>query len=62
MVKLSQIEEYKKPFKKAVFCRAWGLKRTHGGILRGCPPLRQGSKWRSPSPLLEFARLQGARK
>ena len=59
MVKLSQIEEYKKPFKKpAVFRRAWGLKRTHGGILRGIP-LRWGSKGHSPSPL--FWNLHGFR-
>ena len=60
MVKLSQIE-YKKPFKKPlVFRRAWGLKRTQWGDFKGVSPLRQGSKGRSH--ILEFVRLQGARK
>ena len=39
MVKLSQIEEYKKTVKKpAVFRRAWGLKRTQRGDFKGGVP------------------------
>ena len=39
MVKLSQIEEYKKPLKKpAVFRRAWGLKYTQRGDFKGHSP------------------------
>ena len=60
MVKLSQIEEYKNRKKKtAVFHCAWGLKRTQWGILRGCPPLRQGSKGHSPSPLFGICAASG---
>ena len=60
MVKLSQIEEYKKPLKKpAVFRRAWGLKCTHGGILRGCPPLEVG--FEGAQPLATFWNLHGFR-
>ena len=60
MVKLSQIEEYKKLFKKpAAFHRAWGLKRTHGGILRGCPPLEAG--FEGAQPLTTFWNLHGFR-
>ena len=57
MVKLSQIEEYKKPFKKpAVFRRAWGLKRTQwGGILRGLSPLEAG--FEGAQPLATFWNL-----
>ena len=65
MVKLSQIEEYKNRKKPAVFRRAWGLKCTHGGILRGVSPLRRGSNREGAQPLATFwtfARLQGARK
>ena len=60
MVKLSQIEEYKNRKKTEVFRRAWGLKRTHGGILRGVSSLE--ARFEAPRHFLEFAWLQGARK
>ena len=61
MVKLSQIEEYKKPLKKpAVFRRAWGLKYTQrGGFKGGCPPLEAG--FEGAQPLATFWNLCGFR-
>ena len=60
MVKLSQIEKYKKPLKKtAVFRRTWGLKRTQRGVLRGVSPLEAG--FEGAQPLATFWNLHGFR-
>ena len=57
MVKLSQIEEYKKPLKKQRFLPRLGTKiYTTGGILRGVSPLD-----RRAQPLATFWNLCGFR-
>ena len=57
MVKLSQIEEYKKNSKKpAVFRRAWGLKCTQRGDFKEGVPLEAG---RSPLPLFGICAASG---
>ena len=56
MVKLSQIEEYKKP---AVFRRTWGLKCTQRGDFKGVSPLEAG--FEGAQPLATFWNLCGFR-
>ena len=62
MVKLSQ-SNWKTVKKTPVFRRTWGLKCTHGGILRGdVPPWGGVRRDIAPRHFLGFVLLQGAQK